>query len=293
MKLKKKIKLYLIVSEEPVFHPIFVEGILKEFSSDDFEIVGVTLAIGSTKKISFFRSLKEKLDMFGLYAFCILSVQSVIYKLFNLLGVKQITFFSVENVVKTNNLPCLRSENVNNDEHINYLKDLDIDIIISSNGHIFKETILSIPKMACINRHTALLPQYGGLWPIFWAMLKNEKVVGQTVHIMIKKIDGGNILAQESFPIENNTLYKIYDESFCNAAKLLKKAVVNLLSNKFIIPDDNNRSYFSQPNKKDGILFRKNFSFFKISELIKRSEGSYSLSTKVIKCPTSKNAYNG
>jgi methionyl-tRNA formyltransferase len=46
------------------------------------------------------------------------------------------------------------------------------------------------------------LPRYAGLAPYFWVLSSGEKTTGTTVHFMTLKFDEGNILVQESTPIE-------------------------------------------------------------------------------------------
>ena len=45
-----KKRIYVIISEEPVFHPILAEGLVRELTPEH-EIVGITLAIGDLSLI--------------------------------------------------------------------------------------------------------------------------------------------------------------------------------------------------------------------------------------------------
>ena len=147
------------------------------------------------------------------------------------------------------------------------------DVIISSNGHIFRKELLALPKLACINRHTSLLPRYGGLWPVLQAMLNDEKQIGQTIHTMTTTIDAGYILAQEKFDVSpDTTLYGIYAQSFRNAPALIRQAIDNLIADKKITMPPADKSYFSHPTAEQGKLFRVNHRFFRIGELIRRCE---------------------
>ncbi|MEI6808508.1 MAG: formyltransferase family protein [bacterium] len=268
-----KKRIYVIISEEPVFHPILAEGLVRELTPAH-DIVGITLAIGDTRKIGFASRMKETFGMFGLFAFLCLAKQSVIYKLFAILGLRQKGApFSVKRVATRHGIPCVTSWNVNEPDHIALLKSMRPDVIISSNGHIFRKELLTLPTLACINRHTSLLPRYGGLWPVLQAMLNDERLIGQTIHTMTTSIDDGYILAQEKFDVgPDTTLYGIYAKSFRSAPSLIKKAIDNLIADsKTAMPPDE-KSYFGHPTAVQGRMFRRKHKFFRIGELVRRCE---------------------
>jgi len=266
-----KKRIYVIISEEPVFHPLLAEGLVRELQPEH-EIVGITLAIGDTRKVAFSSQLKAAIGMFGLSAFLLLSFQGVIYKLLAAIGVRQKGApFSVKRVASHYGIPCVTSWNVNEPAHIALLRSMHPDIIISSNGHIFRKELLSIPTLACINRHTSLLPRYSGLWPVFHAMLKDEKVIGQTIHTMTSKIDQGLIIAQERFDIdETSTLYGVYAKSFCTAPALIREGIRNLTSGKTIDMPISDRSYYRYPTPQESRTFRLKHRFLRPAELLRR-----------------------
>lgn len=76
------------------------------------------------------------------------------------------------------------------------------DLIVSSNWRrkMAAET-LTIPSKGGINVHRSLLPKYGGMAPINWAIAKGEQRTGVTIHRMDAELDLGSILAQEGLTI--------------------------------------------------------------------------------------------
>lgn len=264
-------RIYVIISEEPVFHPILAEGLVRELAPSH-EIVGITLAIGDTRRIGFAPRIKETIGMFGLSAFACLALQSTIYKIFAVLGLRQKGApFSVKRVAAQHGIPCVTSWNVNEPAHTALLRSMRPDIIISSNGHIFRKELLAIPTIACINRHTSLLPKYGGLWPVFQAMLHGEGTIGQTIHTMTSRIDRGYILAQEQFAVdETSTFYGIYAKSFRSAPALAKLGIDNLLDGRKTEMPVDGKSYFSHPTIAEGKAFRLKHRFFRFGELVRR-----------------------
>lgn len=266
-----KKRIYIVISEEPVFHPILAEGLVRELTPD-YDIVGITLAIGDTRKIGSTARLAEAMGMFGVKAFAALAMQSIVYGLLAVIGLKQSGApFSVKRVATRHGIPCVTSYNVNEQSHLALLRSTNPDVVISSNGHIFRKEILAIPSLACINRHTSLLPRYGGLWPVFHAMLRGEKVIGQTIHTMTSKIDMGRILAQEQLTVDaESTLYGIYSRSFRSAPNLIRQAIDNLVAGRTTEMPLADKSYFGHPTVAEGKEFRTKHSFFRIGELFKR-----------------------
>lgn len=62
-----------------------------------------------------------------------------------------------------------------------------------------KNKILSIPKIGCTNIHFGLLPKYGGIAPIHWAIRNGEEKIGVTLQFMSEKFDEGDIIDQKTF----------------------------------------------------------------------------------------------
>jgi methionyl-tRNA formyltransferase len=142
---------------------------------------------------------------------------------------------------------------------LHYLRKRKIDIIISSNGHIFKEELLELPKIACINRHTSLLPEYGGVLPVFWAMLKSEKKFGVSIHYMVRKIDQGDVIYQQETILEKkNSLFKNYVIGFGLSIDATIKAIENLETKKIFRKFSVKQStYYQLPKRSEFNEFRK------------------------------------
>ena len=61
---------------------------------------------------------------------------------------------------------------------------------------------LAVPRVGCVNGHPSLLPRHRGPIPIAWAMRNGETEIGLTYHLMDADFDTGNILAQQSVPLD-------------------------------------------------------------------------------------------
>jgi methionyl-tRNA formyltransferase len=54
----------------------------------------------------------------------------------------------------------------------------------------------STARLGCVNLHPSLLPHYRGKHPLFWAILRDERKMGITLHHLTENIDAGPILSQ-------------------------------------------------------------------------------------------------
>jgi methionyl-tRNA formyltransferase len=118
---------------------------------------------------------------------------------------------------------------------------------------------LELPRLGCLNVHSALLPKYRGMLPTFWALLNGEPETGVTVHRMVEGIDGGDIILQRRVPIAaDETLLSLMRKTKRMAADLVLDSIkefdagtVSSMSN----PADGG-SYFSFPTRADVDRFR-------------------------------------
>ncbi|MBI4004974.1 methionyl-tRNA formyltransferase [Candidatus Roizmanbacteria bacterium] len=76
-------------------------------------------------------------------------------------------------------------------------------MIIASFPKILPGEIIHYPKFGSINVHTGELPKYRGYHPLNWAIIRDEKQVGVTIHYVEEKVDSGDILAQKTIPLKN------------------------------------------------------------------------------------------
>ncbi len=116
---------------------------------------------------------------------------------------EEIWFRSVARVATDAGIPVFTPEDINATTEIDRIKSLEPDILFSFYYRkMISGGILSIPPMGAFNMHGSLLPRYRGRACVNWAVLKGEKETGVTLHVMTEKADAGDIVDQESVPIE-------------------------------------------------------------------------------------------
>lgn len=76
----------------------------------------------------------------------------------------------------------------------------DISVVVAY-GHLLSDEVLQLPPHGSINVHASLLPDLRGAAPINWAIARGFSETGVTIMRMVRAMDAGPILQQESLPI--------------------------------------------------------------------------------------------
>jgi methionyl-tRNA formyltransferase len=74
-------------------------------------------------------------------------------------------------------------------------------IVVVAYGQILRQNVLDLPRIACINIHSSLLPRWRGAAPIHHAVLAGDTITGVTTMQMVKELDAGDIYEQIETPI--------------------------------------------------------------------------------------------
>ena len=145
---------------------------------------------------------------------------------------------------------------------VDWLSDLDIDVIVSYSAPcVFKPRLLMVPKYGCINLHCSLLPKFAGLLPSFWTLYHNVNSLGASVHRMDDKIDNGALLSQVEVPVPKNpTMFSVINLTKKAGGLLMASVINDILAGQ--IEDKENfvdeSEYFSWPSVEQIRDFRKN-----------------------------------
>jgi methionyl-tRNA formyltransferase len=149
----------------------------------------------------------------------------------------KITMSPIKKIALENNIPVIQPIKLRNDtESMEYIKKLKPDfIIVVAFGQILPKEVLDIPKYGCINLHASLLPKYRGAAPINWAIIKGEKITGNTTMFMDDGIDTGDMLLKSQFPINEGTDFKeLHDILMNDGAHLLVDTINGLIDNTIV-----------------------------------------------------------
>ena len=138
----------------------------------------------------------------------------------------KMTESAVKKYAVRHHLRVLQPEKLKNLEFLEELRSLNADLQIVVAFRMLPESVWNMPPLGTINLHGSLLPQYRGAAPINWAVINGEKETGVTTFKLKHEIDTGNILMQESFPIEDNeTAGDVHDKMKDIGARVLVETV--------------------------------------------------------------------
>lgn len=158
--------------------------------------------------------------------------------------------------------PIHYCNNINDEETIAFIKKCDPDIILQSGwSQKFSDTVLSIPRFACIGEHPAPLPKGRGAACVNWAILSGETEWGDSYFQMVSEYDKGNIYAQQFFSIEKyDTVATVYEKVAQCAVKTVAEYASKWTNGIFDIvkQDDSKATYYKRRCPSDGEI--KTFS---------------------------------
>jgi methionyl-tRNA formyltransferase len=138
----------------------------------------------------------------------------------------KMTESAVKKYAVRHHLRVLQPEKLKNIEFLEELRSLNADLQIVVAFRMLPESVWNMPPLGTINLHGSLLPQYRGAAPINWAVINGEKETGVTTFKLKHEIDTGNILMQESFPIdENESAGDVHDKMKEIGARVLVETV--------------------------------------------------------------------
>ncbi|HEV8439990.1 MAG TPA: formyltransferase family protein [Methylomirabilota bacterium] len=203
-------------------------------------------------------TVRRSYDLYGPGGFVRNSARYALRKLGGRLGrwLPSCRQLSVEGVALAHGIPVLRPPSVNAADFVAHLRDeVRPDLVVSvAASQIFREPLLAVPKLGCVNIHGALLPRYRGMLPSFWTLFNGEREGGVTVHYMSAGIDDGRIIEQRRFPIHaDDTVETLIGRSKALGAELLSDVLARIKHGTVTTYPNEvaEGTYYSFPTRKD------------------------------------------
>ncbi len=168
-------------------------------------------------------------------------------------------------------LPIYQPEKLKNPEELQYVLDLEPDLIITAAfGQILPSAVLEAPKLGAINVHASLLPAYRGGAPIHQAIIDGQSETGVTIMYMVDRLDAGDIISQTVVPIEStDDTGTMFDKLSMAGMELLKETLPSII--------DGTNSREQQDEEK--VTYARNIS--REQERIDWSKSAVSISNQV------------
>ncbi len=114
---------------------------------------------------------------------------------------------------KIPDIPVFQPQKASSSEFIHTLSNYPADVfVVVAYGEIIKQELIDMPKLACLNVHASLLPQYRGAAPIQRAIMEGRKETGVTIMHIVRKLDAGPMIKQAKVKIgPNMTAGELHD----------------------------------------------------------------------------------
>ncbi|HWS12886.1 MAG TPA: formyltransferase family protein [Rhodocyclaceae bacterium] len=110
---------------------------------------------------------------------------------------------SVAALASKRGIPVLKTRDVNAAAGRDFVAATKPDLLVSAFfNQRLSPALLGIPRVAALNIHPSLLPDYRGVDPVFYSMLRRAPGFGVTLHHLTPELDAGNILVQAEVPVE-------------------------------------------------------------------------------------------
>ncbi len=124
-------------------------------------------------------------------------------------------------------LNIMTPEKIGSSESVEALAALKPELfVVVAYGQYIPTRVIALAPNEAINLHPSLLPKYRGSAPIQWAIANGDSVTGVSIIDLAQKMDVGDILRQETYPIgEDDTSGALHDKLAVFGADLLLKAI--------------------------------------------------------------------
>jgi methionyl-tRNA formyltransferase len=100
------------------------------------------------------------------------------------------------------NVRHLHVADLHSDVCVTALREFRPTLGVALGTYILRPCIFEIPSLGTINLHCGKAPQYRGSAPAFWELYNGEGEVGITIHWISSALDAGDIIRQETFPLD-------------------------------------------------------------------------------------------
>ncbi len=165
----------------------------------------------------------------------------------------------IKTVALLRHLPVFQPERIRKDPaFLETLQQLAPDlIVVVAFGQILPPSVLSIPRLGCVNLHASLLPAYRGAAPIQWSIIRGETTTGVTTMLMDVGMDTGPILLKQETPIApDETAVSVAKRLAQIGAPLLLETLDRLSAGTLLpVPQENESATAAPPlSKEDGLV---------------------------------------
>ncbi len=253
-------RLIFITQDDPFYVRCFFLEFFERYPNlDEIQAVVIQKPMGkSTRKAL----AKQMYDFYGPVDFLRMGTRYARVKTLNNIAKfnSKREWLNLDGLCKAHGVKVILQDRIHHPGFLDMLEKLDLDLIVSvAAPSIFKQELIDLPRLGCINIHHAPLPRYRGMMPNFWQLYHGENSVGVTIHEINPKIDEGKIILQRQVKVEpHESLDALIKRTKRLGARYMIEAI-DLVRNGKVEYKENRPeegSYFSFPKREDARKFR-------------------------------------
>lgn len=164
----------------------------------------------------------------------------------------------VKELALAGNIPVFQPSTFKDESAVRELASFEPDILaVAAYGLILTQAVLDLPRLAALNVHGSLLPEWRGAAPIQRAVMHGDIRTGVTIQKIALKLDSGPIVLQKAVGIGfEETSGELHDELAELGGRMLTEAIERLRDGRAIcLPQDESRAtYAPKLEKSEGLL---------------------------------------
>ena len=171
---------------------------------------------------------------------------------------KKLTASAVKEVALANDIAVYQPENFKQSDNIEQLAVLNADLmIVVAYGLILPTSVLTTPRLGCLNVHGSLLPRWRGAAPFQRAIWAGDKETGVTIMQMDEGLDTGDMLKKVNCPIDaDETSASLYAKVAKQAPAVLIETINQLQAGELTAEkqDESEATYAKKLSKAEALI---------------------------------------
>jgi len=210
------------------------------------------------ERVSIVKMLKSRVKKMGLIKVINqVFFQSIIVFFLKLFSKSRIEDIKNQFGLENNEIPLnklINVNSVNSNECLEFLTDLNPDLIIVNGTRIINNKILNNVPALFINTHVGITPEYRGVHGAYWALVNNDiENCGVTVHKVDEGIDTGDLIVQSKINVTKN-------DNFVTYPYIQIGVGINLIEDTITRFTNNNLQFYKKVNSKSKIFSHPTFT---------------------------------